>query len=598
MEYSLREILDTKRDLEKYYSKFHAQCVEEDTYYGLTFPVTTPQGFEVIVPPTAKLAIDDAAAQIETVSLRVNVKPRNDGAKAREQAERLRQFYIGAWNRVFTEQGAVLHQAAKDMFLYGMLVFKVLFAPDLYTVRPRIEGFGSEEEYKKALLDWEEKRSITFPILVDHINPQNVFPEPTSQPSFVMERKYLTVAEIKKRTEEREGYNTAWRGLHDRYELVEWLECWDDKHVAYIAEEQFVMPPTEHGYGFNPYVIRDAGLGYKDAHRSPENLYQGLLRPVHSTIMQEARIQSQQEALLRASAWTNLYMQGARDAVKAAMDNWDSSPGVINELPEGVTIAASPRVDIPNELLTNLLVVRDQLDKALVPRVARGERPVGAASGYMTAILAGMARIRFGPVLFNLSRAIEGVNERFARLAENVIQDKVTVWAKTPAEAFDITVSPKDIDGYYVNYVQLSSVSPEEEDRKGMLGLRYHSAGLISRRLWAEKFGSIENPIADYKELIKEKLLESPQIMQYLLQRMMQSPELTEEITAITGGAPEIGAISPQVGTRGIQPAVYPRPLEAERTATVRRPPMAGTFEEMELVGQQAGEEARGAVGV
>ena len=51
-------------------------------------------------------------------------------------------------------------------------------------------------------------------------------------------------------------------------------------------------------------------------------------------------------------------------------------------------------------------------------------------------------------------------------IIENVIQDKVTVFGKTETGPLDAILRPNDIRGHYMNIVQLTPTSPEEQERK------------------------------------------------------------------------------------------------------------------------------------
>jgi len=247
---------------------------------------------------------------------------------------------------------------------------------------------------------------------------------------------------------------------------------------------------------------------------------------------------------------------------------------------------------IPPEVFELFGISRSDIDRATVPKTARGERAVGVSSGYMTAVLAGEARLRYGAILFNLERACEKINEYWGMLVENVIPNKVTVWADTKVEHLDATVSGDDFKGYYQNSVTLSAVAPEEESRKIHDGISLYGAGLASRRYVQERFIGMENPSEDDQQRLIEDLLASPQVQQILAGALMQTQEMQERVQSLV---PEMGANQlvdtggNPIGNRGN----YPRGSEAmqTRTGTPWNTPMRmGSAEDMDRTVRQLGQ--------
>jgi len=192
---------------------------------------------------------------------------------------------------------------------------------------------------------------------------------------------------------------------------------------------------------------------------------------------------------------------------------------------------------------------------------------------------AGLAKSRYGTPLFNMEQACVRLNEMFLMFVENVIDDEVTVWGRTPAGSFDQTIDSSDIKGYYENSVILSSISPEEEDRRSNLGRVLYQSGGISGRTFRRDYIQLEAPLEEEKQIMFEQLLKSPAIQGALEQALMQTEEMQERIQMTTEGQPWSPA-----GNRGIPPSPMPRPDETQR---VVRPIMPGSPEEADLRARQ-----------
>lgn len=576
------EILELAGDsgiLTDYYHKFHDQCREEDTYYNLDFDVPEVEGFEPHRPSTARQGIDDAASQVDTTSLRVEVRPRNSSGKAAQNAEVLRRGDLGFWHRVFATRGMILHRLAKHDFLYGIGWMKIVYDADLWTNRPRQKEGEDIVAFAERIADWRERRSLKFPFVVSLVHPTNILPDPSSSGCrYIIEKSKKRPIDLIDRWPEWGEHISSSRLL----EPVDWIEYWDDEYVAYVCDALTVMPARKHNYGAISYVSSDAGFGYEDAELKPEKRWRGILNCVHDDLRLEARLISQLEAILRTSAWTSRIFSGPnRKEAEEVMENWGYGPGENNYLPEGMTVDWEKPSQIPNEVLGLLGLTGSTLARALVPRIAMGERAEGVASGYMTAILASLARVKFGPVLFNMCRSVEGVSALFRMIIENAIQDDVTVWGKTPAGLFDQTIGPRDINGYYDSYATLRSVAPEEEERMGMYGAKLHQQGLISHKLWQLDFGHIDQPSEDFQQIQIERIFNSPPVQEYIAHVLMQTQMMEEEIERAAGG--QMGGL----GNQGIPPGVFPRPNERERGMAVRTPVLPGGPEELDLVGRQ-----------
>jgi hypothetical protein len=563
------KVIKLESELKDFYKKFHDQCDKVDEYYNLLFPIPNVEGFTAHHPSTAQVAIDDAAAQIDISSLRVRVPARSESKK--NEATKMERFYNGCWHGVLRNDGTLLNRTSKSLFQYGVGFHKILCNTDLEPADKDEEGSSVFDQFP-------------FMVLLKH--PVNVMVDPSyfSTGNF----RYVVESYTRKAGDIREHYPT-WEGGKDLNEDVDWIEYWDKSSYVKIAD-RIVVEEGEHDYGSPPYEIIDAGLGYEDKDGKPECRWRSLIHPCFNDLALEAAFLYTCHAILRMAAFKKKTYQITDpnlinpEQVKEWVTTLSPHPLTPDIIPAGVTVIDPPEMTIPAQIFPILGMVQGKIDAATVAKVARGERPEGAASGYMTAILAGMARIKFGPAMNSLQSAIERENRRFAMFVEIYFPSGISVWGKLDTEPFDVVIKGKDINGYYINEANISSVAPEEESRRQQDGIALYGANLASRRYVQKHHLLMENPEADDVQRLIERVLDSPNLMQKLEMALSGSPEFLGQVTR---GLSEAGMPMPNdLGNQGNPPPPSqsgPTP-ETVRNAT---PIQAGSPEENTLVARQ-----------
>jgi len=191
----------------------------------------------------------------------------------------------------------------------------------------------------------------------------------------------------------------------------------------------------------------------------------------------------------------------------------------------------------------------------------------------------------------SLEKCFERICRRFAYYLETFFEDGIAVWGKIDTKPFDIVVKPKDIDGYYINEVKVSSIAPEEEASKIDIGLRLFAANAISCYTLLKNFVGMEDPLAESTQQLIESVLNNPQIQDILAQIVQQHPEFKAQIEQIIGqqnpmlpqGQPQIAPPNP-LGNQGNPPS----PMQSGAPPMSQVPVMAGSPEEQNLVARQA----------
>lgn len=495
---TLESIRTLKREGTIYYRQFHKQSAEEEDYYfgRNVIPVPVDMAVDPVRPATSRAIINVATDHVDVSNPTFAVP--DPSPRSKDRAERLKKFYQGVWMQIAR---AVLNTGAKHEIAYGMGFLKVTFDPDLWPNAPFLDDFRSEAAYKEALNMFMAERNISFPIRVDNVNPRNmIWDDSRLGMKWAIEFYQTTVRDIKQRFPE-------WVAHKELNDITTWSEYWSETHVAYMADDQFVLPPMEHGYGFCPYVPIIPATSLNFSSGPPHERYQGILRPVHNLLDTEARLVTQYEAILRQYAWRTVDFKGNRQESENVADAYELF-GAKNIVTRGVDVMPSPLITPPQEILTQLALVQTMIEEATFPNVVRGIRPRGVSTGFGLSVLSGMGRLVFGPYADGLARAMEECNRRFAMLVENKIRGRITVRARSEVHSFDQTITPDDIRGFYENRVFLKAEAPEEREREAILAERLYKSGLISL-YEAQKRAGITNPLEEQNQQAAERIIQA-----------------------------------------------------------------------------------------
>jgi hypothetical protein len=561
-------------DYRVYFANFHKQCRQEEDYYFGRNVVPVPEGFDATRPATARSLIDVATDHVDTSNIDIDV-PAPPRALAR--AERLQKFYTGTWLGI---KGPVLRSAVRQAFTYGISWTKLMFDGDRWPKAPLMSTFEDSSgeldlsSYRDAMRDFTDRRCISFPFSLQNVNPGNlVWDDSDVGPRWVIEFYQRSAVDIKRR------YPEWMMPAPDQdNNFADWVEYWDPVWHGRMAGGQWVWGPHPHGYGFLPYHALQPAQSLNWDVGKPEDRFQGILYPVHSLLDSEARLVSAHEAIVRKHGWPTVNFQGDQRAVEATLSQYETF-GARNWVSPGVDIKEAPSGHAPPEVFQHLNLVQTLIEIATYPNVIRGIRPRGVSAGFAMSSLAGMGRLRFQGVADGAARMVEQINSGFAKLVENRIKDKVTVYARTDAHSFDQTIGPDDIKGLYENKVKMKAEAPEEREREALLGMRLLQARVISLHE-AQKRAGILSPLEEQMRMEAEWLLQSPELRAEksrlaaeglgLLAQLGEATGVTPQPSGNLGNqflpgqaqGPRLGEANIQrqrVATRDAQPGVFPQ---------------------------------------
>jgi hypothetical protein len=541
------DLLSLLREGQDYFRAFHAQCKLEEDYYLGRRSIPVPDGIEATWPATGHSIINVATDHVDVNNISIDVP---SSPRSRARAERIKKFYQGVWLSI---KQPVLRTAVRQSFLYGTSFIKTMFEADKWPEAPLLEEYADNEaDYKAALEHFMDLRCITWPINVEVINPQRlIWDDSRAGMKWVMEFSQKNAREVKQRYPE-------WAGRTDSSGMTRWAEYWDEEWCVYLADDEIVWGPYKHGYGFRNYTQILPVHSYSFSDGAPQQRYVGILNPAHDLLDEEARLIAQIGAIVRTTAWRTLDFSGPPGLAQKAAEEYELFGGK-NIIPPGVSVNLSPMGQVPPDLGDQLARVQNYIEQTTFPNVIRGVRPRGVSAGFPMSILAGMGRLVFQGVADGLRHAVEEVNSNFAKLVENKIKGRITVYARSDVQSFDQTIEPNDIRGMYENSCVVKAEAPEERERESLLAMRLHSVGILSLYEAMRRAG-VTNPLEEQMQIRAEQLLKTPEYLSGQFELLREQLGLPGPLVQATGAT---GAPSGNIGSQNVGGAQLPRPGEA-----------------------------------
>lgn len=511
----------------KRFNKFYRQCREADSYYNGEFDFDVPDGGTMLRLGTFRSVVKTGIDHIAPSFMDVSVPPRS--ARAAAAAELAEKFLIGS-NHMSETSYPTRREAVKHQFLYGVSWKKVEFAGSEWADFPEPpQEDDNEETYRQIIEDILARRDFCFPFTATVINPQEMVWDMTSpfNPKWVI-RFY------KVRAEWIRAHFPDWEHIRGKISgEVSFYEVWTKDEVAYVADDKWAMSPRKHSYGIIPYTQYWPQTGITTVGRRPDHLYQGLGHGNYAMISAQSQLASQFIDITKKTAWPSREITGPTALAKEVIANYSDEPGAYNHIPPGISVDKSDVVEAPQSIIVGKDILDDAIEEATVSKIARGQKPSGAASGYHSAVLAGIAALNFGSVQEATERGIQRDNELYLRIVELVIRDRVTVWGKTEAGNLDATIRPKDIRGHYINIVRLNTVAPEEQERKVNMWSNQWRAGFVDHQTALRNAG-VTNPLEVSANIAAEQFFRSELVQAAFAQAAAQSiPLLQQQLEAV-----------------------------------------------------------------
>lgn len=541
------------------------------------------EGLQVTVPPTVYNAVENASDHILTVPRHsVPVRPVAEGVeKQREIAESRRQFHDMFWHTVYAEQGDPLGRGKKSL-IKGKLVLKKEIAWELLPELPDEPTAAQRRKFKR---DLERVTRSNFPWRVTLVPKETVFEDLANphDPSFCYEAYEVRVLDLRSRFR---GNETVERILSkkDATARVEYVEYWSkpvgddpgqyvqwiDREVIHEESNPYSWKQGGKWYGYVPYAVGDPGWGDVDAQNDPYDRYVSIVRPIRAVAKAETRFLTEMESYLRMYIWPHLLTRNMPD-LEDGEKQIKLGPGGHTDMTEDQEADVLKWGELPVSLLQGMDRVNQYADEASRFGVLGGmaQRGVDTATEADQNVRNAATKLS-GPVR-TLRRMVTQINKWVLQDIEKVLEAPVTIYGATEHGPSEITLSPRDINGFYASFVEM------ETSDEASLNLR-------NARTWSDlyqrlpitayttlKKAGVPNPQAEIDERKIEDLEFSPQAMQVMLLMMLaglgETGNLVQQAfqqSLITGGGQTPNGqqpLGPQQGQDAMQ-----NPVQAMRT--------------------------------
>lgn len=583
----------------QYFRNFRNKCKKADTFVLGEFDFETAEGATKLRLGTAHSVVKTLVDHITPPFIDISVPP--PGTRGSARAERIENFLRGSTHRL-EQETPTRREVNMHMAMYGVAWEKTECEMNRWSDIPYPpEDTGGLEQYMEELDRVFEKRAIDFPIIATCVNPQKLLWDTNNgdKPRWIIYE-----------------YEVEASWLHAHFPghekeiptsgMVEFQEIWTHSQYAYRSNRKWIVAPSDHGYGTMPWVMYWPKTGLNTIGNKPEHLYRGMLDGNFEMIEAESRLQSQYLDIISKSAWRTLDFYGPAGSADEVMEIYDQTPGARNRIPQNVEVKPSQIAEPPQSLVIAQQGLDAKIAANTAPSVARGERPRGAASGYETAVLSGIARLNFAAYVEASQRGLQKRNSLILNIVELVLRDRITVWGRTEVGPLEASLSPKDIKGFTVNFVQLNPTAPEEAERKLQLWMQLWQAKYVDHET-ALREGGVNNPVTVRAKLLAEKFMEGEAVSATLEREAAARIPIISEIldAASNGNSATADATADRIlganagGFNAGQFSSVQQPMgtlggEQARVATnATRPVIPGSAGEADLVARQISSPAR-----
>lgn len=562
---TVEEITRYRDDAEGDFGPLHAAFSTDDEYYNLNFKTKLglPKEYEAqgVVLPTARSNVDTFADYIDITNARVKVARRDSTQKGRDSADSLQKFGAGL---IFMTnvQGAISpwRIMSKHYPLYGLTIVKTYYSADRWPDKPQPKKGESDEAYQRRLREFMNEREGAMPIIIEAVNPQTMYFDTAT-----MGEKWCIQC-FSKKVSDILGRYKKWSNPNKRSgdAVVEYLDYWDKDFRCVLIDGEPILKGkvVEHGYGFIPFTLIDAGLGNVDADNTLENRFVGINRYLHDPLHSESRDFSIVDVVVSKNGMPWGVLEGDN---AMQVQNFDMAFGTVNRLPQGVKFTQIMPVMAPDQVVQHLGLTREIIEGFAGSRSLRGQGETGVRSGSdrRQILAAAQYRLRYSEMAFK-HRTSEVLN-KCARIGKNVLSDDVRVFSHTPADEFEDVIDFNKIEEPINFYVDFAPVSEEDEYRRHDDLERLHK-GLDVPSEWCWSQISTMN-VKDLTAMqLREQLKMSPafqnalnQILDLKLRAAVQARLGAEGLLGPPTGPP--GGTPPQPG--GPQPAGMQSPNRA-----------------------------------
>jgi hypothetical protein len=285
--------------------------------------------------------------------------------------------------------------------------------------------------------------------------------------------------------------------------------------------------------GYVPYAIGDPGWGDIKPDTRPEDRYVSIVRNMRSMALADCRMLTQLDAYLRLYIWKPLLTSGYPEDAEFKL-----GPGAHWEMdPETQHIELLQFGEMPASLLQGMAVVRRYMDEHSKFGALGGtpQRGVDTASEQQN-LTQNASSMLSGPIN-TLRRLAIKINTWVLQDIEYVLECPVNIWGSTRIGPSEVTLTPRDIGGFFANTVSMETADEAQLSMRQALGYAGLYAQIpISAESVLEKAG-YDDPQAEMDRRFLEDLDRSPQAMQVYTMAKLEAEAQTVAAAKVVGEA-------------------------------------------------------------
>ena len=556
-------IMAVENHFRSMWSETHAKWRQVDTYYWNTFGLW-PEGVNrpISRPATPRSLIDHAVDVMMTFEPTVSRYSHGDYSE-QENTDNLELYLRSA----ITEAAALevvppFKTAGKYLLLYGC---GVLEGPLLdYSNHPE-EPDEDSSDYSKERRQYRRLRRAWMPFRIRAPHPGTVLLDPTDCNSPFAVKRYWKYAGELYRLVQSKGRRT-FNKPSDPYARVECIEYWTKHWHAVIAETRLLYI-EENTWGFVPFSYGFSGFGSEimsQEHMNPSYQAVGLIDPVMDSLRRNAQEVAAKHNMLVNSAFPPLATR-------------DNAADIVQQLARGEVLEGINQSDVwwmqfPDApqwfFQAGAETLRDIQQGTYSPSLG-GFREQGVRTVGQQAILSTAATRKFRSPGYQLDRMATQVAANMLRLIE-ILDESLT--------SGGITVKGSDVDGEYDNIqVRFELIDPVLQLQQRQVALQERDRGLISDETYRANFARIEDEAGERRRILKEKVLQSPLIQQFLAEQVMREEKLDQVIDRMEQEAQQEQENQAMMGAQQGAPGGEFGDMAAPGGFPTANPPMPGS---------------------
>lgn len=518
----INDIIELKGQMDSYHGQRDKNFDTLTNYYeqNITFE-NMPSDVTVHRSPAARKQVDAALAHWMALNEKVTMPVYRETERTKTLVSQLIQYGDAYIKYVNTRQMNLRRICGKHGFLYGTYAIKApLYLPRM---RPTQRDGEGKEEFKKREESWEKSLDESFPIIHRAVHPKNLLWDSLDNPSFIFEKYTRKSVSIKREWGDKFDDSKVKPG-----DNVNWWEYWDNEMFAFFVDTDMIET-GENIYGYIPYVLGDAGFGLEGEDSKPEVRLAGLIAPALSAFHTEMRVITAIVNGIEYGVW------GKQSVEQEPDDSLQISnkPGELSVIPKQFGYKIEPSPTVIKDAYAMLDICRNE-QEMITPKSIMGVSEK-YTSGYANAIEVGEAKLGFGGMVESWEKTWSTILDRSLYLIKNVIMEPVGLTGNYSGKSV-LTIKPDQIDTDTQHfYVVLDATTPEEKDRRIMLGLRMQMSGAASYETICREFYGLDPNVETTRKMI-EAALQSPMIQQAVAMEALNDAGMQQILDLIKQG--------------------------------------------------------------